>query len=419
MDLRGLLPLVIGLNIAAVAVFYSRFAETDLAAQVKTQIETVLESFINPNSINSKSVSCGLIPVPEYILLSSRVVLPNGIQPAAIHISGGKIIKVSSSTAMHGPEVIDFKDSVIMPGVIDVHAHLNEPGREDWEGLTTGTAAAAAGGVTTLVDMPLNSFPVTTVRSRLEEKQMLAEKKSLVNVAHWAGLTPDNAADHQVLADLVAAGALGFKSFMSPSGIDDFPNVGAADIAAALPFLKSAGVPYFVHAEFVTEVPLSEGLPTSYETYLSSRPPKFEQDAIELLIKLLDEDNTTAAPGFVLHIAHLSDSGCLPLIKAAVDRGLPVSVETCAHYLSFSSHHIADGQTLFKCAPPIRDEPNRKALLSAVLDGRISVVTSDHSPAPPSLKQLDTGDFIKAWGGISGLQYLLPATWTALKAEGG
>lgn len=224
----------------------------------------------------------------------------------------------------------------------------------------------------------------------------------MVNVGHWAGLTPDNAADHMALRELVQAGAMGFKSFMSPSGINDFPNVGAEHIAAALPFLKSAGVPFFVHAELVSDVPEHEAPPTQYVKYMSSRPPKYERDAIELLIRLLDEDQTAAAPGFRLHIAHLADAGSLGMIKAAQQRGHPITVETCAHYLTFSAERIGDGQTQFKCAPPIRDEDNRKALVAAVVDGSIDLVSSDHSPAPASLKEIESGDFIKAWGGISG-----------------
>jgi allantoinase len=204
------------------------------------------------------------------------------------------------------------------------------------------------------------------------------------------------------------------------SGINDFENVAAKDIAAALPFLKAKGVPFYVHAELVHDVPaVEEGTETLYVSYLNTRPPSFEREAIKLLIKLLEEDMTSATPGFMVHIAHLADAGSLPLIKEAQAKGLPLTVETCAHYLTFSSASISKGNTLFKCAPPIRDEENRLALIAAVADGSISIVSSDHSPAPPSLKEIESGNFIKAWGGISGLQYLLPATWTSIRGSNG
>uniref|UniRef100_A0A7S3QQ76 allantoinase n=1 Tax=Dunaliella tertiolecta TaxID=3047 RepID=A0A7S3QQ76_DUNTE len=337
----------------------------------------------------------------------------------AVHISGNRIVNISlgGDISYLGVKVLNFGDAVISPGVIDVHAHLNEPGREDWEGISTGTAAAAVGGITTLTDMPLNSFPATTNTQLLKKKQQLAEEKAHVGVSHWAGLIPGNAADHEELASLLAAGAMGFKSFMCPSGINDFPNVDAKAIAAALPFLKKAGVPFFVHAELVSDIPKPQGPPNEYPTFLASRPPLFEREAVRLLIELLDKDITPASPGFSVHIAHLSDAGCLPMIKEAKKRH-PITVETCAHYLAFSEEEVPINGTLFKCMPPLRSRANQQELLNAVLDGTISLVSSDHSPAPPNMKQLDTGNFLAAWGGISGLQYLLPATWTPLQKAG-
>ncbi|PNH11170.1 Allantoinase [Tetrabaena socialis] len=233
----------------------------------------------------------------------------------------------------------------------------------------------------------------------------------------WAGLVPENAANHTKLAQLLKGGALGFKSFMCNSGINDFGNVEAADIAAALPFLKRRGVPFYVHAEVVSEVESDPAAdPTAYATYMASRPPAFEQDAIRLLVQLLDADTNPAAPGFSVHIAHLADAGSLDIIKDAQLRH-PLTVETCAHYLTFAAESIPDGQTQFKCAPPIRGEANRQQLIAAVASGAINLVSSDHSPAPPSLKETQSGNFLKAWGGISGAQYLLPATWTALQGS--
>ena len=436
--------LILLLNAVALTQLYHRFelGETELGMGLQKAIMIRGEKIMQGALMKKISalifpeyqapihpLECGLTPFMNrtFTAVSYKVVLPSGVKPAVITIDMGKIVKIQEGAvavaavlSQGSPSVLDFKDSVISPGVIDVHVHLNEPGREDWEGIGTGTAAAAAGGTTTVIDMPLNSYPTTTVKARLIEKQSLAGKKAIVNIGHWGGLVPSNAGRHDVLLSLIHAGAVGFKSFMSPSGINDFENVGAKDIALALPLLKTQGIPFYVHAELVHEVdPVAEGTETVYESYAKTRPPSFEREAIKVLIKLLEEDVAPAAPGFVVHIAHLADAGSLPLIKAAQEKGLPITVETCAHYLSFSSANITDGKTLFKCAPPIRDEENRQKLITAVLDGSISIVSSDHSPAPPSLKEVESGNFIKAWGGISGLQYLLPATWTNIRGSEG
>uniref|UniRef100_A0A7S0S525 allantoinase n=1 Tax=Chlamydomonas leiostraca TaxID=1034604 RepID=A0A7S0S525_9CHLO len=410
---RGTAALLLALNVLAAGVLYTRFSDTEAGNKLILNAQALI-SRVMP----SKVTTCGLLHWDKFTLVSERVVFPDGVRPAALHIEGGKIVSITYDTDISGPTVLSFKTGVISPGVIDVHAHLNEPGREEWEGISTGTLAAAVGGVTTVVDMPLNSDPVTTVLPRLQDKQIAAKRKAHTHVGYWGGIVPDNAARHDVLGALVKGGALGFKSFMCHSGINDFPNVEAKDIAAALPFLKRTGVPFYVHAEVVSPVAgAGEGNPRVYETYMNTRPPKFEQDAIRLLVELLDNDTTPAAPGFSVHIAHLADAGCLPIIKEAQARH-PITVETCAHYLTFNKDMVPDGETQYKCAPPIRGPENQGALAAAVVSGDIALVSSDHSPAPPDMKQLDTGNFLKAWGGISGIQYLLPATWSALQPRG-
>ncbi|KXZ50155.1 hypothetical protein GPECTOR_17g791 [Gonium pectorale] len=411
---RTIIGLVILLNAIAAGVLYQRFHDHPQVQLLESKALELYHTLLPPKTPDR----CGAIKWPAYVLVSDRVVFPDGVRPGAVYISGSKIVDVSENTTVDMPHVLNFKDAVISPGVIDVHIHLNEPGREEWEGISNGTRAAVSGGVTTVIDMPLNSNPVTTTLAQLEAKKARAKVKAFTHVGFWAGLVPENAANHTVLAELVAGGALGFKSFMCNSGINDFGNVGRQDIAAALPFLKARGLPFFVHAEVVSPVETDPAAdPTAYATYMATRPPKFEQDAIRLLVELLDADATPAAPGFSVHIAHLADAGALDMIKAAQARH-PITVETCAHYLTFAAEDVPNGQTQYKCAPPIRGSANRQRLITAVASGAIDLVSSDHSPAPPSLKATDTGNFLKAWGGISGAQYLLPASWTALEGAG-
>ncbi|KAG2443328.1 hypothetical protein HYH02_009394 [Chlamydomonas schloesseri] len=412
---RQVVGLIILLNAIAAGVLYQRFHDHPQVQLLESRALELYHKLLPP----SQPDRCGALKWPSYVITSDHVVFPDGVRPGAVFIEGNKIVAVSENTSVDSPHTLNFKDAVVAPGVIDVHIHLNEPGRVEWEGIWNGTRAAVMGGVTTVIDMPLNSNPVTTDVVQLEAKKRAAKVKAWTNVGFWAGLVPENAANHTLLGQLVEAGALGFKSFMCNSGINDFGNVGGDDIAAALPFLKSRGVPFFVHAEVVSSVDSDPAAdPTAYATYMATRPPKFEQDAIRLLIEKLDADTTPAAPGFRVHIAHLADSGSLAMIKEAQARH-PLTVETCAHYLTFSAEGIPNGKTQYKCAPPLRDAANRAALIAAVASGAIDLVSSDHSPAPPSLKEVDSGNFLKAWGGISGVQYLLPATWTALEAAGG
>ena len=298
---------------------------------------------------------------------------------------------------------------MISPGLVDAHVHINEPGT-DWEGFETATKSAAAGGVTTLIDMPLNSLPVTTDIAALQLKIDSSKEKLHVDVGFYGGVVPDN---RYQLPWLLDQGVLGVKAFLCDSGLEQFPAAGEAELRAALADLKPLGVPLLAHAEIVAGEETSKaGDPTSYLEYMNSRPPEFELAAIALLIKLCREYRTP------VHIVHLATAQALPLIKAAKDEGLPLTVETCPHYLFFNAANVAAGDTRFKCAPPIRDEANRLALCEAVASGLIDTIGSDHSPCPPELKELESGDFTKAWGGIAGLQLTLPASWTALKDHG-
>jgi len=284
---------------------------------------------------------------------------------------------------------------------------VNEPGRTDWEGFAHATSAAAAGGVTTIVDMPLNSVPATTTVSALEEKRAAAQGQCRVDVGFWGGVVPGNAAD---LPALAAAGVRGFKCFLVPSGVEEFDHVTEHDLRAALPVLAGLGLPLLAHAEApdLLREPIVNGPADArrYDVWLASRPDACERAAIERLIAL------SAEFGARIHIVHLATGEAVPLLRHARAGGLRVTVETCPHYLTFSAEEIADGATAFKCAPPIRSQANRELLWAALLAGDIDLVATDHSPAPPSLKHLNDGDFVRAWGGIASLQLSLSAVWT-------
>lgn len=326
------------------------------------------------------------------------------MQPATIEIAEGKI-----SSVIYGKhaEAIDHGDAVIMPGVIDVHVHLNEPGRAEWEGFETGTKAAAAGGTTTVVDMPLNSSPVTISATALEEKREASKGKLSVNCGFYGGLIPGNA---NQIEEMINAGVLGIKCFLTHSGIDEFPNVTEKDLDEAMPIIARYDVPLLAHCELESEcVHELNKYPKSYAAYLASRPKKWENDAIELMIKLCRKHDCR------VHIVHVSSSEALDLIKAAKEEGLPLTAETCAQYLYFSAEKLEDGKTIFKCAPPIREKDNNEKLKQALRSGVLDFITTDHSPAPASVKEIETGDLQKAWGGIAGIQFLLSASWTAMK----
>ena len=356
------------------------------------------------------------MPSADVVVTGRRVATPDGIVPATIVIADGVITAVrDSGTAPDAARWLDVGDAVLLPGVVDTHVHVNEPGRTEWEGFETATRAAAAGGVTTIVDMPLNSVPVTTTCEALEQKAKAAFGRALVDYAFWGGVVPGN--DEQ-LAPLARAGVLGFKCFLVASGIEEFPPVSESDLRGAMTRLATLRLPLLVHAEAPGPIArasssLSSGAnPRRYAAYLGSRPREAELEAIELVLGLCRET------GCRVHVVHVSAADSLDLARAARDAGLPVTAETCPHYLTFAAEEIPDGATAYKCAPPIRDRENRERLWRGLGDGSIALVASDHSPAPPALKCLEAGDFFRAWGGIASLELALAATWTGARARG-
>jgi allantoinase len=344
---------------------------------------------------------------------STRVVVGGAVGPAAIRFGAdGRIEQIDRDGAGDG-ELLDVGSLVVSPGLVDSHVHVNEPGRTEWEGFTTATRAAAAGGVTTLVDMPLNCIPVTTTGAALETKRAACANQLAVDVGFWGGVIPDNAGE---LPGLARAGALGCKAFLIHSGIDEFPNASEADLRRAMPVLRGLGLPLLAHAELDVGIADADadahGDPRSYNAYLASRPRAWEDAAIRLLIALCRET------GCAVHVVHLSSASSLPALRAAKDEGLPITVETCPHYLCFEAEAIPDGATHFKCAPPIREHENREVLWRALGDGTIDLVISDHSPCTPALKVPERGDFQQAWGGIASLQLGLAAVWTEARRRG-
>ena len=345
---------------------------------------------------------------PDLIIRGRRVVLPDAIVPRSLHIRDGKIISVADYEKLADCEVIDVDDdAVIMPGLVDTHVHINSPGRTEWEGFHTATRAAAAGGVTTLIDMPLNSIPATTTLDGLLTKLDVAKDQCVVDVGFWGGVVPGNT--HE-LAPMFDAGVVGFKCFLVPSGVDEFPHVTENDLREALPELSRLGAMLIVHAELncgATDV----GDP-SYEAFLASRPKSAENEAVELMIRLAREFETR------VHIVHLSSAEALPLLREAQAEGVKITAETCPHYLHFGAEEIPEGATEFKCCPPIRERHNREALWEGLADGTIDIVVSDHSPCPGNMKLREKGDFMNAWGGIASLQLRLPIVWTEARRRG-
>ena len=350
----------------------------------------------------------------DLVILSTRVVTPAGTAPGAIAISGGVI------TAVHGhgatPDAarrLDVGDAVLLPGVVDTHVHVNEPGRTEWEGFETATRAAAAGGITTIVDMPLNSIPVTTTPPALELKARAAAGHATVDYAFWGGVVPGNT---EQLPPLARAGVRGFKCFLVPSGVDEFPPVAELQLRPAMTKLAGLGLPLLVHAELPGPIARAAasrgGDPRRYASYLASRPRAAELEAVDLMLRLCRET------GCRVHIVHVSAADTLDRLRDARRAGLPVTAETCPHYLTFAAEEIADGATAWKCAPPIRERSDRERLWEGLAEGTLDLVASDHSPAPPPLKCLDTGDFVRAWGGVASLEVGLAATWTGARSRG-
>ena len=347
--------------------------------------------------------------------ISRRVVTPEGVRAGAVLVEGERIRAVAAIGEVPADaERHDFGDAAILPGLVDSHVHINEPGRTEWEGFETATRAAAAGGYTMLVDMPLNCLPATTTVAALEAKRAAARGKCRVDWAAWGGVVSDNQRDIEVLA---RAGVLGFKCFLINPGIDGFTMVTERELRAALPYVARTGLPLLVHAELSDPVDeattkLAGADWRSYATYVKSRPDEAELVAIRLLIALCREFR------FRLHIVHLSTSEGIALFRAAKAEGLAVSVETCPHYLHFAAETIGDGATLCKCAPPIRSGENRERLWEGLREGVIDLVATDHSPCPPSMKKLEEGNFKTAWGGISSLSVALPVMWTEAQKRG-
>ncbi len=347
-------------------------------------------------------------------LKSRRVVGSDGVGPATVLVENGRIVSVVSDRpgvmAVAGDVgVVDLGDLVLAPGLVDCHVHVNEPGRTEWEGFESATRAAAAGGVTTVVDMPLNSNPVTIDRRALETKVHACAGQCFVDVGFWGGVVPGNAA---ALGELAAGGVLGCKAFLVHSGIDDFPNASESDLRASMPILRDLGLPLLAHAELDLGAAAPSADPRAYSGYLESRPAAWEDAAIRLLV------NLARATGCHVHIVHLSSAGSLSTLREARAEGLPITVETCPHYLCFDAESIPEGATEFKCAPPIRDRRNREELWQALFDGVIDFVITDHSPCLPALKLPEQGDFMRAWGGIASLQLGLPAVWSEARRRG-
>lgn len=349
------------------------------------------------------------------VIRSRRVVTPLITGPATVHVTDGKIARIGEyDDVPAGIPLTDAGSSVVMPGNVDAHVHVNEPGRTEWEGYETATRAAAAGGVTTIVDMPLNSIPPTTSVAGLDEKLAAADGKCTVDVAFWGGVVPGNT---DQLGPLIERGVRGFKCFLIHSGVDEFPHVTEDDLRIAMPELARLNSVLLVHAEVPEPIERAAaaigGLDArQYDTFLRSRPRESENEAVAMMIRLCRETNCR------VHIVHHSSSDALPMLRSTRADGLPLTVETCPHYLTFSAEDIADGATHYKCCPPVRERENREKLWEAVADGTIDMIVSDHSPCTPALKLQETGDFMNAWGGIAALQFGLPVMWTNLKNRG-
>jgi len=353
-----------------------------------------------------------MVPGEQQCWVSKRVVTPEGVRPAAVVVEDGVIVAVLD-TAPADAHVHDWDGDALLPGLVDTHVHINEPGRTEWEGFETATRAAASGGFTTVVDMPLNCLPETTTVAALEIKRAAAAGKCWVDWAAWGGAVDGN---QEHMLPLARAGVLGYKCFLVYPGCDGFTSIGAENLEQALPPIVESGLPLLVHAELQGPIDaacarLHDADWRKYATYLASRPDEAELDAIAFLIGLCRRYR------FRLHIVHLATALALPMLREAKAEGLPITVETCPHYLHLSAEEIADGATEFKCAPPIRSAANREGLWEGLREGVIDLVATDHSPCPPEMKKLG-GRFDEAWGGIASLSTALSVMWTEAAARG-
>jgi allantoinase len=351
--------------------------------------------------------------VTDGLLITGQVLTADGIAPRSVVVRNGRIAAIEPAGAVTAADasVVDLADGeILIPGLVDTHVHINEPGRTEWEGFATATRAAAAGGVTTVLDMPLNSIPATTSVDALETKRESARGQVSVDVGFWAGAVPDSLGH---LAELDAAGVFGFKCFLLDSGVPEFPPLSADQLHRAMTEIAAFDGLLIVHAED-PQVISDHAVPhtTRYEDFLGSRPPAAENTAIDTVIA------AARATGCRAHIVHLSSAEALPAITAARADGVRLTVETCPHYLTLSAEDIPDGQTQYKCCPPVRDAANSDRLWQALADGVVDFIVSDHSPSTPDLKLLDQGDFGAAWGGISSLQLGLSLIWTEARRRG-
>ena len=350
----------------------------------------------------------------DLVIRGRRVVFAERFASASIHIQNERIVRIAEYDEIPSDcEVVEADaDSIIMAGLVDTHVHINEPGRSEWEGFQSATQAAAAGGVTTLIDMPLNSIPPTTSVDGFNAKLAAAQNNCYVDVGFWGGVVPGNTSE---LAALKNAGVVGFKCFLVPSGVEEFSHVTEIDLREAMPELARLNSLLIVHAELPG--PIEERKPAvnsaqDYSTFLSSRPRQAENDAIDLMIRLSREFGTR------IHIVHLSSADAIPAIRKAQAEGVKITAETCPHYLHFEAETVPAGATEFKCCPPIRERDNRERLWDGLKSGAIAFIVSDHSPCPAAMKLPQRGDFLGAWGGIASLQLRLPVIWTESRKRG-